>query len=110
MTLDNPVSSPYCDRPAKALCRASHASDRVNHLGVPDQFKNILIAGTVAIGIGIGQIKAHSLRMGKDQFALAPAIGQWGNQRAGIDGILLRGLCRKDLSLIHISEPTRLLS
>ena len=78
------------------LCRASHASDRVNHLGVPDQFKNILIAGTVAIGIGIGQIKAHSLSMGKNQFALAPAIGQWGNQRAGIDRILLRGLRRKD--------------
>ena len=66
---------PYCDRPATALRRAGHAPDRVHHQGEPDQFKNVGIAGTVAIGIGPGQIEVHFLSMGEDQFTFATAIG-----------------------------------
>src|SRR5713101_1744597 len=80
---------PRCDRPAEALRRASHAPDRVDHQGVPDQFKNVAIAGAVAIGVGTGQIESHSLSVGEDQLMLATAIGQRGNQRTSIDGIPL---------------------
>ena len=41
---------PRCDRPAEAARRASHTPDRVDHQGMPDQFKNVAIAGAVAIG------------------------------------------------------------
>src|SRR5437879_7698235 len=87
---------PRCDRPAEAARCASHAPDRVDHQGVPDQFKNVAVAGTVAIGVGAGQIEAHSLSVGEDQLTLATAIGQRGNQRTGIDGIPLLRYRRED--------------
>src|ERR1700693_796840 len=87
---------PRCDRPAEAARRASHAPDRVDHQGVPDQFKNVAIAWAVAIGVGAGQIEAHSPSVGEDQLTLATAIGQRGNQRTGIDGIPLLRLRRED--------------
>jgi len=87
---------PSRDRPAEAARRASHAPDRVDHLGVSDQFKNVAIAGAIAIGVGAGQIEAHSPSVGEDQLTLAMAIGQRGNQRTGIDGIPLLRLRRED--------------
>src|SRR5207237_1414887 len=65
-------------------------------------FKNVAIAGAVTIGIGTGQIEAHSPSVGEDELALAMAIGQWGNQRTGIDGILSLRLRREDYG--HIQE------
>ena len=76
---------PHRDRPAAAARRTGHAPDRIDHQGIPDQFKKVVIAGTVAIGVGTGQIKAHSLSVGEDQLTLARTIGQRGNQRTGID-------------------------
>src|SRR5512141_2038676 len=68
---------PRRDRPALPARCARHSTDRVDHQGVPDQFKNVAIAWTVAIGIGLGKIEAHLLSVGKDQLTLAMAIGQW---------------------------------
>ena len=96
------VLSPRCDRPAAALRRARHAPYRVNHLGVPDQFKNVGIAWAIAIGVGASQIEAHFLSMGEDQFTLATTIGQGENQRAGIDGIPLLRFRREDRG--HVQE------
>ena len=87
---------PCRDRPAEAARRASHAPDWVDHQRVPDQFKNVAIAGAVAVGVGAGQIKAHSLSVGEDQLTFATAIGQRGNQLTGIDGIPLLRLRRED--------------
>src|SRR5437016_13296230 len=78
---------PRCDRPAEAARRASHAPDRVHHQGVPDQFKNVAVAGAVAIGVGAGQIEAHSVSVGEDQLTLATAIGPRGHQSTGLAGI-----------------------
>ena len=69
--------------------RASHATDWVDYQGVPDQFKEVVIAGAVAIGVGTGQIETHFPSVGEDQLTLAMAIGQRGNERTGIDGIQL---------------------
>ena len=92
---------PCRDRPAKALGRSSHAPDRVDHQGVPDKFKKVVIAGAVAIGVGTGQIETHFLSVGEDQLTLAMAIGQGGNQRAGIDGIPLLRLRGKDRGYVQ---------
>src|SRR6185295_3561707 len=79
------VLLPRCDRPAETLRYACHATDWVDHEGVSNQFKNVAIAGAVAIGIGTGQIEAHYPSVGEDELELATAIGQRGNQRPGID-------------------------
>src|SRR4029077_12800406 len=60
------------------------------------------IARAVAIGIGTSQIEAHAPSVGEDKLALATAIGQWGYQRAGIDGVLSLRLRREDC--VHVQE------
>src|SRR5437879_12560185 len=56
---------PRCDRPAEAARRASHAPDRVHHQGVPDQFKNVAVAGAVGNRVGASQRDAASVRGGQ---------------------------------------------
>ncbi len=51
---------PGYDRPTSALRRAGHAPDRVDHQGMSDQFKQVMIAGAVAIRIGAGEIEIIS--------------------------------------------------
>src|SRR6185295_3157757 len=75
---------PQCDRPTSLLCRAGHAPDRVDHQGVPDQFKNVSVTWAVAIGVGAGQIEIHFLSVSEDQLTLATTIGQRRNQCTGI--------------------------
>ena len=45
---------PSRDRPAESLRGTSHAPDRVDDQGVPDHFKEVVIARAIAIGIGAG--------------------------------------------------------
>ena len=70
-----------------------------------NQLKKVVIAGAVAVRIGPGEVEIHCSSVGKDQLALATAIGQGGNQCTGIGGILLFQLCGEDRR--HIQESRK---
>jgi len=102
MTPDVKYLFPSRDGPAKAFRRACHAPDGVYYQGVPNQFKNVAIAGAVAVSIGISQIESSVSRVGEDELTLATPVGQRRNQSAGVDGTLLFRLRREDSG--HVQE------